>query len=87
MAVKHAVAALPEDLRTATILFEYENLSHAEIAAIQRCSPKAVETRLYRASKVLRAALMAYFSSPATDDASAEKADQTRRDHAHSDAG
>lgn len=53
-AVRQAVAQLPEELRTPLILSEYEELSHAEIGAILRCSPKAVETRIYRARKQLR---------------------------------
>ncbi len=56
-AVRRAIADLPEELRTPLILSEYEELSHAEIGAILNCSPKAVETRLYRARKQLRTAL------------------------------
>jgi len=52
-AVQQAIATLPTELRTAILLFEYENLSHAEIAAIEGCSAKAVETRLYRARQTL----------------------------------
>jgi RNA polymerase sigma-70 factor (ECF subfamily) len=55
--VRHAVAALPEDLRAALILSEYEERSHAEIAEILNCSAKAVETRLYRARQRLRHSL------------------------------
>jgi RNA polymerase sigma-70 factor (ECF subfamily) len=39
------------------VLSEYEELSHAEIGGILSCSAKAVETRLYRARKLLRMAL------------------------------
>ena len=56
-AVRDAVAALPLDLREALVLFEYEQLSHAEIAVALGCTPKAVETRIYRAREKLRAAL------------------------------
>ncbi|AHF89036.1 RNA polymerase subunit sigma-24 [Opitutaceae bacterium TAV5] len=52
--VRAAVAALPEDLRAAIIFFEYEDRSHAEIAGILRVTPKAVETRLYRARQLLK---------------------------------
>lgn len=52
--VRTAVQGLPHDLRTAIILFEFEGMSHAEIAATQACTPKAVETRLYRARQILR---------------------------------
>jgi RNA polymerase sigma-70 factor (ECF subfamily) len=56
-AVRKAIAALPEELRTPLILSEYENLTHGEIGSILNCSPKAVETRLYRARKQLRSML------------------------------
>ena len=56
-AVRNAVAELPEELRTPLILSEYEELSHAEIAEILKCSAKAVETRIYRARLQLRASL------------------------------
>ena len=48
-AVRRAVAALPPDQREALVLFEYEELSHAEIAVALGGTPKAVEARLYRA--------------------------------------
>lgn len=48
-AVRDAIAALPEDLRTALILAEYESMTHAEIANVLRCSAKAIESRIYRA--------------------------------------
>lgn len=53
-AVRNAVEQLPEELRMPLILFEYEELSHAEIGEILGCSAKAVETRLYRARNQLR---------------------------------
>ena len=56
-AVRDAVAALPGELREALVLFEYEQLSHAEIAVTVGATPKAVETRIYRAREKLRAAL------------------------------
>src|ERR1035441_3305240 len=43
-AVQKAITDLPLDLRTAILLFEYEGLSHAEIALIEGCSIKAIET-------------------------------------------
>lgn len=56
-AVREHVQALPHDLKTAVILFEYQELSHQEIGAVLGCSPKAVETRLYRARKILHESL------------------------------
>ncbi len=55
--VQKAVAALPLDLRTALVLFEYEGQSMAEIAAMLNCTPKAVENRLYRARQQLKLTL------------------------------
>jgi RNA polymerase sigma-70 factor (ECF subfamily) len=56
-AVQAAVTALPLDLRTALVLFEYEDLSMAEIATALNCTAKAVENRLYRARQQLRQTL------------------------------
>ena len=56
-AVREAIAELPEELRTPLILSEYEELSHAKIGEILKCSAKAVETRIYRARLQLRASL------------------------------
>jgi RNA polymerase sigma factor (sigma-70 family) len=58
--VRHAVAELPPDLREAVLLFEYQDKSHAEIAGIVKATPKAVETRLYRARQQLRKTLGRY---------------------------
>lgn len=52
--VNQAIAALPADLREALLLFTVEDLSHAEIATALRCTPKAVEVRVYRARQMLR---------------------------------
>ena len=54
LAVRKAVSSLPDDLRTAVILSEYDGLPHAQIAAVLNCSAKAVESRLYRARAHLR---------------------------------
>ncbi len=59
--VRSAVEALPEPLKTAVILCEYEDLSLAEAAGVVGCSAKAVETRLYRARALLRESLAAFF--------------------------
>lgn len=55
--VEAALAALPADLREAMLLFTYQDMSYADIAAAAGCSAKAVETRIYRARQMLRAAL------------------------------
>lgn len=56
-AVRQAVGQLPDELRTPLILSEYEELSHAEIGEILKCTAKAVETRIYRARQQLRTSL------------------------------
>ena len=58
-AVQTAVAALPLDLRTALVLFEYEGQSMMEIAEALDCTSKAVENRLYRARQQLKITLAA----------------------------
>lgn len=62
-AVRAAIASLPEELREVLVLFEYEDKSHAEIAEIIDATPKAVETRLYRARDKLRASLARWLKS------------------------
>jgi RNA polymerase sigma factor (sigma-70 family) len=56
-AVQRAIAELPVDLRTALVLFEYEQQSMSEIAAVFGCTPKVVENRLYRARQKLKTSL------------------------------
>jgi RNA polymerase sigma-70 factor (ECF subfamily) len=53
-AVNAAILGLPADLREALTLFVYEGLGYAEIAGLGHCSPKAVETRIYRARQILK---------------------------------
>jgi RNA polymerase sigma factor (sigma-70 family) len=53
-AVRRTMEELPEDLRAALVLFTYEEMSHQDIAAALHCSPKAVETRIYRARQILK---------------------------------
>ncbi len=53
-ALKATIAELPHELRTALLLYEYENLTYREIATIVGCSEKGVESRLVRARTLLR---------------------------------
>ena len=53
-AVHTAVGKLPEDLREAIVLCEWEECSVAEAAMILKVTAKAVESRLYRARQILR---------------------------------
>ena len=47
--VEHAIAALPEDLRTAIILRELEGMSYEEIAQTMECPVGTVRSRIFRA--------------------------------------
>ena len=62
IAVRRAIAALPEDCRVALTLAEYEDRSMADIAEITASSVKAVESRLYRARKELRISLSSWLT-------------------------
>lgn len=53
-AVRDAIRKLPDDLREAIVLCEWEERSVAEAATILEATPKAVESRLYRARQILR---------------------------------
>jgi len=61
-AVRAAVAALPDDLRAAIVLCEWEELGVAEAATILATTPKAVESRLYRARQQLRDGLKSWLA-------------------------
>jgi RNA polymerase sigma-70 factor (ECF subfamily) len=52
--VRTAILALPDELREVLLLFTHEQLGYADIAHIVGCSPKAVETRIYRARQILK---------------------------------
>ncbi len=47
--VERAIAALPEDLRTAIILREFEGMSYEEIAQTMECPVGTVRSRIFRA--------------------------------------
>lgn len=62
--VQEAIAKLPHDLKTVVLLFEYHDLPYEDIAAALGCTPKAVETRLHRARKLLRRQLATLDAEP-----------------------
>ena len=62
-AVRDAIATLPTDLREAIVLAEYEQMSHAEIAATVGATAKAVENRVARARVKLREALSRWMTA------------------------
>lgn len=59
--VERAMATLPPLQREALVLFEYEELSLAEIAAVVGVDANTVKARLFRAREKLRARLDRYF--------------------------
>lgn len=61
-AVHEALLGLPMDLRAAMSLFAYQRMSYVEIASVCHCSPKAVETRIYRARQILKDRLSEFLS-------------------------
>lgn len=61
--VRQAMAELPPLQREALILFEYEGLSLAEIAAVVEADVGTVKARLHRGRERLRRALAPYFKS------------------------
>ncbi|MFM7750141.1 MAG: RNA polymerase sigma factor [Opitutaceae bacterium] len=63
-AVQAAVAALPNELREALVLFEFEELPQSEVAAVLGTTSKAVESRVARAREKLRRALQRNHLSP-----------------------
>jgi len=58
--VHMAVEKLPEDLREAIVLCEWGECSVVEAAKILDATPKAVESRLYRARQILRERLKSW---------------------------
>jgi RNA polymerase sigma-70 factor (ECF subfamily) len=61
-AVRHAVAALPPLQREAVVLFEYQELSLADIATVCEVDVGTVKSRLHRARERLRRTLAPYLS-------------------------
>ncbi|QDV04964.1 ECF RNA polymerase sigma factor SigW [Planctomycetes bacterium Poly30] len=57
LAVRSAIADLPETQRIALVLSRYHQLSHAEIASVVDSTEKAVKSLLHRARETLRATL------------------------------
>ena len=51
--IDKAIRALPEDLRTALTLREFEGLSYEEIAEVMRCPVGTVRPRIFRAREAV----------------------------------
>ena len=60
--VDRAMSALPEDLRRAVMLREYEGLSYEEIAATMNCPVGTVRSRIFRAREAIDRQLRPIFS-------------------------
>ena len=52
-AIEQAIAALPEDLRSALTLREFDGLSYAQIAEIMACPVGTVRSRIFRAREAV----------------------------------
>jgi RNA polymerase sigma-70 factor (ECF subfamily) len=59
--VARAIASLPPLQREALVLFEYDELSLAEIGEVVGADPNAVKARLFRAREAMRIRLDRYF--------------------------
>jgi RNA polymerase sigma-70 factor (ECF subfamily) len=59
--VNAAIAALPEDLRTAIVLRELEGMSYEEIAEAMACPVGTVRSRIFRAREAIDARLSQVF--------------------------
>ena len=55
--VHRAIAALPEDLRTALTLREFDGLSYEDIANVMQCPVGTVRSRIFRAREAIDKAL------------------------------
>ncbi len=60
-AVEMGINKLPHKLKAPFVLSVLEKHSYIECASILNCSPKAIETRIYRARKLLRQWLNSHF--------------------------
>jgi len=56
--IDDAISGLPEDLRTALTLREFEGLSYEEIATVMDCPVGTVRSRIFRAREAIDNAIM-----------------------------
>jgi RNA polymerase sigma-70 factor (ECF subfamily) len=57
--IKNSLGALPEDLRTALTLREFEGMSYEDIAAVMDCPVGTVRSRIFRAREFLDERILA----------------------------
>ncbi len=55
--VQHSISKLPEDLRVALTLREYEGMSYEDIATVMQCPVGTVRSRIFRAREAVDKAL------------------------------
>lgn len=60
--INAAIKRLPEDLRTALTLREYDGLSYEQIAEVMSCPVGTVRSRIFRAREAVDDAMKAMFS-------------------------
>ncbi len=58
VAIDRAISALPEDLRTALTLREFEGMSYEEIATVMICPVGTVRSRIFRAREAVDAEIL-----------------------------
>ena len=62
--VNDAIAALPDELRTAITLRELEGLSYEDIATVMQCPIGTVRSRIFRARETIAAKLRPLLDTP-----------------------
>ena len=55
--IDEAIEGLPQDLKTAVTLREFEGLSYEDIAAVMDCPVGTVRSRIFRAREAIDAAI------------------------------
>ncbi len=66
--VRRELMRLPLRYRVPLVLFEIEEWSHADIAALLGCRPGTVKSRIHRGRERLRQALVSYWRQGAPDE-------------------
>ena len=56
--IKQAIVELPEDLRTAVTLREYEGLSYEDIASVMNCPVGTIRSRIFRGRESIDARVL-----------------------------
>ena len=66
--IEEALAKLPENQRTAIIMFQRQELSYEEIAEVLNCSLSSVKSLIFRGREVLKEKLKSYLRTGAWTD-------------------